>query len=351
MILEFRMSEYTASCISIENPSSIYHQNKTTHEIKDIDILQQFGINVADISKLKSGGINTIRGLKMTTRKKLSEIKGISDGKIEKLKEAANKIEQNEFVTGMEFSVKREAIFKISTGSEEFDKILGGGFESMSISECFGEFRTGKTQLAHTLCVTAQMPGMNHTGGKVAYIDTEGTFRPDRLRSIAARFNLDANAILNNIVYAKAHNHEHQCELVDLVTAQFYQEPGVFKLLIIDSIIALFRVDFQGRAELADRQQKLNKQLAQLQKISEEYNIAVYLTNQMTSDPGAALSFVSDPKKPVGGHVLAHASATRVMLKKGRGEMRIAKIYDSPDMPESEAPFMITEGGVADPND
>jgi len=122
----------------------------------------------------------------------------------------------------------------------------------MAITEVFGEFRTGKTQLAHTLCVTTQMPGIGHSGGKVAYIDTENTFRPDRLRPIAARFNLDADAILQNVVYARAFTSEHQMELLDLVAAQFYSEPGVFKILIIDSIIGLFRVDYSGRGELSE---------------------------------------------------------------------------------------------------
>jgi len=320
----------------------------TQHEIHDIDCLQRCGINAADINKLKGAGIMTIRGLKMSTRKNLAEIKGISEGKIDKLKEAAAKLDVNEFFTGLEVSEKRQACFRISTGSIEFDKILGGGFESMSISEVFGEFRTGKTQIAHTLCVTAQMPGIGHAGGKVAYIDTEGTFRPDRIRPIAERFNLDPDVVLGNLVYARAHNHEHQMELIDLAAGQFHQEPGVFRLLIVDSIIALLRVDFTGRGELADRQQKLGAMLSRLQKLSEEYNVVVYITNQMTSDPGAGMSFVADPKKPVGGHVLAHASQTRVSLRKGRGEMRIAKIYDSPDMPECEATYSITAGGIND---
>lgn len=237
--------------------------------------------------------------------------------------------EANNFITGYDFAEKRKACFKIPTGSTELDRILGGGIESMAITEVFGEFRTGKTQLAHTLCVTTQMPGIGHSGGKVAYIDTENTFRPDRLRPIAARFNLDADAILQNVVYARAFTSEHQMELLDLVAAQFYSEPGVFKILIIDSIIGLFRVDYSGRGELSERQQKLAQMLSKVQKIrfpsgsfqlinlnfSEEYNVVVYITNQMTADPGAGMTFQIDPKKPVGGNILAHASQTRIMVK------------------------------------
>lgn len=197
--------------------------------------------------------------------------------------------------------------------------------------------------------VSAQLPGANgYTGGKVIFIDTENTFRPDRLREIADRFNLDQNAMLDNVLYCRAYTSEHQYELMDSVAAKFHEEPGVFKLMIIDSIMALFRVDFCGRGELADRQQKLAQMLSRLQKLSEEFNVAVFVTNQMTADPGATMSFQADPKKPIGGHILAHASTTRISLRKGRGETRIAKIYDSPDLPENEATFAVTSGGIAD---
>jgi len=256
------------------------------------------------------------------------------------------------FITALEASIQRRAVFRLSTGSQEFDKLLGGGVESMSITECFGEFRTGKTQISHTLCVTAQMPGANgYSGGKVVYLDTENTFRPDRLRPIADRFNLDQEAVLDNVIYARAYTSEQQMEYLDMIAAKFNEEPNVFKLLIVDSIIALFRVDFSGRGELADRQQHLAQLMSRLQKISEEYNVTVFITNQMTADPGATLSFQADPKKPVGGNILAHASTTRIALRKGRGETRIAKIYDSPDLPESEATFAITNGGITDAKD
>lgn len=317
---------------------------------QDIDQIQNHGINVADIKKLKQAGICTVKGIQMTTRKKLCAIKGISEAKMEKIKEVAAKlVGESAFVTALAYADKRKQVFRISTGSQELDKLLGGGIESMSITEVFGEFRTGKTQLSHTLCISTQMPGANgYSGGKVVFIDTENTFRPDRLRDIADRFNVDQTAVLDNVLYARAYTSEHQYELLDFVAAKFYEEPGVFKLLIVDSIMALFRVDFSGRGELADRQQKLAQLLSRLQKIAEEYNVACFVTNQMTADPGATMSFQADPKKPIGGHILAHASTTRVMFRKGRAENRIAKIYDSPDLPENEATFAISNGGVID---
>uniref|UniRef100_A0A4X1VSJ3 DNA meiotic recombinase 1 n=1 Tax=Sus scrofa TaxID=9823 RepID=A0A4X1VSJ3_PIG len=289
--------------------------------------------NVADIKKLKSVGICTIKGIQMTTRRALCNVKGLSEAKVDKIKEAANKLIEPGFLTAFEYSEKRKMVFHITTGSQEFE------FYSLLLIlinfNCF--------------LVTAQLPGAGgYSGGKIIFIDTENTFRPDRLRDIADRFNVDHDAVLDNVLYARAYTSEHQMELLDYVAAKFHEEAGIFKLLIIDSIMALFRVDFSGRGELAERQQKLAQMLSRLQKISEEYNVAVFVTNQMTADPGATMTFQADPKKPVGGHILAHASTTRISLRKGRGELRIAKIYDSPEMPENEATFAITAGGIGD---
>ncbi|KAH7390867.1 DNA recombination and repair protein Rad51, partial [Phaeosphaeria sp. MPI-PUGE-AT-0046c] len=219
----------------------------------------------------------------------------------------------------------------------------------MSISEIFGEFRCGKTQMSHTMSVIAQLPkDMGGAEGKVAYIDTEGTFRPERIAQIAERFGVDPETTQDNITYARAVNSEHQMELLNKV-AEFFVG-NEYRLLIIDSIMALFRVDYTGRGELNERQQKLNQFLSKLTHVAEEFNVAVLLTNQVQSDPGASALFASaDGRKPVGGHILAHASATRILLRKGRGEERVAKIQDSPDMPEKEATYIITNGGINDP--
>ncbi|XP_065534355.1 meiotic recombination protein DMC1/LIM15 homolog isoform X3 [Lathamus discolor] len=316
------------------------YQDDEESFFQDIDLLQKHGINVADIKKLKSVGICTIKGIQMTTRRALCNVKGLSEAKVDKIKEAANKLIEPGFLTASEYSEKRKMVFHITTGSQEFDKLLGGGIESMAITEAFGEFRTGKTQLSHTLC--------EHGLYKEKSLTLNNTSRPDRLRDIADRFSLDHDAVLDNVLYARAYTSEHQMELLDYVAAKFHEEADIFKLLIIDSIMALFRVDFSGRGELAERQQKLAQMLSRLQKISEEYNVAVFVTNQMTADPGATMTFQADPKKPIGGHILAHASTTRISLRKGRGELRIAKIYDSPEMPENEATFAITAGGIGD---
>ncbi|CAG8476847.1 15801_t:CDS:10 [Acaulospora morrowiae] len=299
----------------------------------DIDELQNHGIGSADIAKLKSAGICTVRAIHMTTRKNLCRIKGLSEAKVDKLKETASKLQSASFMTATEFSQVRSKVMYISTGSKALDALLGGGVPTMSITEAFGEFRTGKTQIAHTLCVVAQLPSaMGGTNGKAAFIDTE-----ERIKSIAARFGIDHEAALENIIFARAYTSEHQMELIIELAARFAEERGVYRLLVIDSIIALFRTDYAGRGELAERQQKLNIMLSRLTKISEEYNVAIYITNQIQADPGSNMMFVSDPRKPIGGHVLAHASTVRLYLRKGRGDERVAKVYDSPDMPEAEA--------------
>jgi len=315
-----------------------------------VEELQNHGVSVADIKKLKQHGIHTVSGVLMQTRKALCAIKGISEGKVEKIIEACAKLNNGLFTTGFEMLTRRQAVVKISTGSKAFDKLLGGGIESQSITEAFGEFRSGKTQIAMTLCVTAQMPKDQGGGnGKVAFIDTEGTFRPERIFPIAKRYGVSPEDILENIVYGRAYTHEHQDALVVAIAAKMVEER--FALLIIDSMMALFRVDFTGRGELAPRQQALGQSLSKLIKIAEEFNVAVYITNQVTSDPGGGSMFVADPKKPIGGHVIAHASATRLYLRKGKAEQRICKIYDSPSLPEAEAVFQLSEAGVVDATD
>lgn len=331
------MEQSEASMLSdIESP--VHPEGTTDEDYVSVDELQTHGIGAADIQKLKVAGICTIKGIHMTSRRCLLKVKGLSELKVDKIKESAQKIMDCGFVSALELSVKRQNVFRISTGAEDLDKLLGGGVQSMSITEVFGEFRTGKTQMSTTLCVTCQLPDANGVSGKAAYIDTEGTFRPERLRDIAQRFALDPEEVMDNVVYARAFNSEHQMDLITLVAAKMAEEPGRYRLLVVDSIISLFRTDFSGRGELGERQQRLNQMLAKLTRVSEEFNVAVFITNQMMADPGATMTFVADPKKPVGGHVLAHASATRVSLRKGRNETRIAKIYDSPDLPEVHTP-------------
>ncbi|KAF9673765.1 hypothetical protein SADUNF_Sadunf10G0058000 [Salix dunnii] len=332
-----------------------------------IDKLINQGINAGDVKKLQDAGIYTCNGLMMFTKKHLTGIKGLSEAKVDKICEAAEKIVNYGYITGSDALLKRKSVIRITTGSQALDELLGGGIETSAITEAFGEFRSGKTQLAHTLCVSTQLPTQMHGGnGKVAYIDTEGTFRPDRIVPIAERFGMDPGAVLDNIIYARAYTYEHQYNLLLGLAAKMSEEP--FRLVIVDSVIALFRVDFTGRGELAERQvnsrvfsaydiisvsfvfndiniypmqQKLAQMLSRLIKIAEEFNVAVYMTNQVIADPGGGM-FISDPKKPAGGHVLAHAATIRLMFRKGKGEQRVCKVFDAPNLPEAEAISLIS---------
>ncbi|BEJ11635.1 hypothetical protein CspHIS471_0200950 [Cutaneotrichosporon sp. HIS471] len=318
-------------------------------EENSVDELQAHGINVSDITKLKAAGIVTVLGVAQTPRKNLAKIKGLSEAKIEKLKEVSQKMLPPAFSSAADVSDRRASVIYISTGSKAVDSMLGGGVATQSITEVYGEFRTGKTQLCHTLCVTTQLPDeQGGASGRVAYIDTEGTFRPDRVRAVADRFGVDSQMALENILCVRAWSSEQQCELLLELAVRFVEDRS-YKLIIVDSIMNLFRQDYSGRGELSERQQKLNQFLARLQKLAEEFNVAVVLTNQVQADPGAAAMFAAaSSAKPVGGHVLAHASATRIQLRKGRGDERIAKLQDSPDMPEGEATYCLKSGGWED---
>lgn len=216
---------------------------------QDIRLLQEGGINVADINKLVGAGICTVKGIQMTTRKKLLNIKGLSEAKVDKIKEAAGKLTAGQkscyggFITARSYGEQRRCVFRVSTGATDLDRILGGGLESMAITEVFGEFRCGKTQISHTCCVTCQLPSADggYCGGKALFIDTENTFRPDRLRQIASRYDLDEDQTLENVLYSRAFTSDQQMELLDLAAAKFHEEPGIFKLLVVDSVMALFR--------------------------------------------------------------------------------------------------------------
>ncbi|KAG9235114.1 Rad51-domain-containing protein [Amylocarpus encephaloides] len=317
--------------------------------ILDIDEIQAHGIGATDIAKLKANNIHTVASLISCTTKRLLKIKGFSDIKVEKIKEAAKKMAPSAsgFITAAELGQVRKRCIRISTGSKQLDACLNGsvtfsvesevealtscsGFQTMSISEVYGEFRCGKTQLAHTMAVIAQLPKeMGGAEGKVAYI-------------------VDPDQACENIAYARAQNSEMQTELLESLASNFASNE--YRLLIIDSVMALYRTDYSGRGELSERQQVLGSFLRRATQMAEEFNLAVLMTNQVMSDPGASALFAgADGRKPAGGHILAHASTTRLLLRKGRGEERVAKIVDSPDCPEREATYIITTGGINDP--
>lgn len=311
-----------------------------------LDILTEHGIAQNDITKLNNAGYNTVESVAHATTRKLCEVKGISEAKVQKLKELVKSMVPMDFKTAADALEDRKALVTLTTGATELDKLLEGGIETGSITEVFGEFRTGKTQLCHTLCVTCQM-AVTEGGaeGKAIYIDTEGSFRPARLQAVAERFGLDPSVALENVAYARAQNSEHQMELLKMAAAIMSQDR--YALLVVDSATALFRTDYTGRGELSERQMQMAQFLRQLTRLAEEFGVAVFITNQVVANPDG-MSFAKDSTKPIGGNIIAHASTTRLRLRKGRGENRICTVYDSPTLPEADAQFALSASGVCD---
>lgn len=306
------------------------------------------GITAGDIKKLEEAGYYTVEAVAYTPKKVLMTIKGISEGKADKIILEASKLVTMGFKTAAEVHLIRSNIVYITTGSAELDRLLGGGIETGSITEIFGEFRTGKSQICHTLAVNCQLPvDMGGAEAKCIYIDTEGTFRPERLIAVAERYNISGDSVLDNVAVARAYNSDHQTQL--LIKASAMMSESRYGLLIVDSATALYRTDFSGRGELSARQMHLARFLRLLLRLADEFGCAVVITNQVVAQvDGAASMFGGDQKKPIGGNIIAHASTTRLYLRKGRGETRICKIYDSPCLPESEATFGINADGIGD---
>lgn len=331
----------------IEEDQKEGEENSNEQEFHPIEILRDYGIQANDIKKLVDEGYNSVEAVFYVPKKNLVLVKGISEAKVDKIKAACEEILNIKILPCKTFLEERKKLVRITTGSNELDTLLGGGIESDSITEIFGEFRTGKTQICHTLCVTCQLPRENGGGeGKAIYIDTEGTFRPEKLAPIAERFNLEPKEVIENVFYARAYNTDHQNLLLKQVCGLMAEQK--FSILIVDSATALYRTDYSGRGELSNRQMSLGRFLRNLQKIADEFKVVVVVTNQVVATVDGA-GFGGNDKKPIGGHIMAHACQTRLFLKKGMKQNRICKIYDSPTLPENEATFSITEQGIDDP--
>jgi DNA repair protein RadA len=304
------------------------------------------GVGPAAVEKLESAGIFDLMGIAVMGPKELSEMAGMGEAAARKAIQASRKMMDLGFQDGLEFAEKRKEVIYIGTGSTELNNLLGGkGLESKAISEAFGAYGSGKTQLALTLAVNTQLPfEQGGVEGKSVYIDTEGTFRPERIRQIAEAKGLNPDSVLKNILVARAFNSDHQILLVDKV-GELIKNGEPIKLVVIDSLTAHFRAEFSGRGQLADRQQKLNKYLHNLMKMAEQFNLAVYVTNQVMSNP--AMMF-GDPITPIGGNIVGHASTYRMYIRRGKKGSRVAKLIDSPNLPDNECVFFVTNAGVVD---
>ena len=304
------------------------------------------GIGPGIAAKLDAAGIYDLMGLAVMGPSNLAELAGVGNAVARKAIQAARNMMNLGFTDGVEFDKKRKDIRYITTGSDSFNDLLGGkGVESRAITEAYGAFGSGKTQLGLTLAVNAQLPvEAGGANGKSVYIDTEGTFRPDRIRQISEAVGANPEKVLKNILVARAFNSDHQILLIDKVN-ELIKDGEPIKLVVIDSLTAHFRAEFAGRGQLADRQQRLNRYLHNLMKLAEQHNLAVYVTNQVMSNP--AMMF-GDPTTAIGGNIVGHASTYRIYLRRGKAGSRVAKLIDSPNLPDNEAQFFVTEAGVRD---
>jgi DNA repair protein RadA len=321
-----------------------------TDENLELDTLP--GVGPATKQKLKDAGIETILDLATAGPTDISDAVDIDISKAVDLNNKARKklVELNrlepDFMSAADLLIKRKAIDRISTGSKNVDDLLGGGIETWAMTEFYGEFGSGKSQICHTLCVMVQSPkGEGGLDGGAIYVDTEGTFRPERIAEIAEARDLDSEKILSRITVARAYNSSHQ-ELIVKELGKMI-EPNKVKLVILDSAVAHYRAEFLGRGTLSERQQRLNRFMHQLLRTAEIYNIAVVVTNQVQAAPD---TFFGDPTKPTGGHVVAHTSTYRIYLRKA-GKNRVARMVDSPYHPERDAVFVLDEKGVDDPSE
>jgi len=295
--------------------------------------------------KLREAGFGDMMRLATATAKELSVKADIGEGVAEKIIEAARKAERIDFETALDVMERRKDVGRITTGSKALDELIGGGIETQAITEVFGEYGSGKSQLAHELVVTVQLPedkgGLN---GEAVFIDTENTFRPERVEQIANAFELNIEEVMERIYIARAFNSSHQILMAEKVN-ELIQEGKDIRLVIVDSLTSHFRAEYMGRESLATRQQKLNQHLHTLQNIANTYNAAIFVTNQVQARPDA---FFGSPTKAIGGHVLGHAATYRIWLKKGLAGKRIARLVDSPHLPEGECVFKITNDGIVD---
>ncbi len=295
--------------------------------------------------KLRDAGFADMMRLATATAKELSVKAEIGEGVAEKVIEAARKAEQIDFETALDVMERRKDVGHIITGSTGLDELIGGGIETQAITEVFGEFGSGKSQISHEIAVTVQLPPeKGGLCGECVFIDTENTFRPERIKQIAEGFTLDVDEVLGKIHIARAFNSAHQILMADKVN-ELIQKGVNIRLVIVDSLTSHFRAEYVGRESLATRQQKLNQHLHTLQNIANTYNVAVFVTNQVQARPDA---FFGSPTKAIGGHVLGHASTYRIWLKKGLAGKRIARLVDSPHLPEGEAVFKVVTEGIVD---
>lgn len=333
--------EVFAEVKEVEEETKIRIKKEKAGEISIEDLP---GIGPKGAEKLRSAGYEDLMSVAASSPGELAGICDIGNATAEKIIAAAREKLDMGFKSADEILDRRKVVGKITTGSKALDDLLGGGVETQAITEAHGAFGSGKSQIGFQLAVNVQLPkekgGLN---GRCIFIDTESTFRPERIMQIAEQNGLDPKKVLKNIFVAKAYNSDHQIVLAEKAK-ELINDKNI-RLIVIDSLMSHFRSDYTGRGELAPRQQKLNRHMHALQKMADTHNIAIYVTNQVMARPDMLFG---DPTAAIGGHIVGHASTYRLYLRKSKATTRIARLIDSPSLPEGEAVFKVSEKGVSD---
>ncbi len=303
------------------------------------------GVGETTAEKLRESGYTDLMELAVASPGDVAEAAEIGVAIAQKIiGEARRRADVGGFETGVAVLERRKHLGRITTNSKAVDELLGGGVETQALTEFSGEFGTGKTQLGHQVAVDSQLPAaQGGLGGEVVYIDTESTFRPERIVDMAKALGLEPETVLAKIHVARAFNSNHQMLLVGKAQELAREKP--IRLLVVDSLTSHFRSEYVGRAELAPRQQLLNKHLHELLRFADTYNAAIVVTNQVSARPDILFG---DPTRPIGGNIVAHAATYRVYLRKSKPPRRIARLIDSPNLPEGEAVFSLSTEGVRD---
>ena len=320
-------------------------QQATTKQ--EIKIEELPGVGSATAEKLREAGFDGLMSLAVASPGELVEVAAVGESVAKRIINAARSKLDMGFETGLDVMRKREQVVRITTGCKDFDDMLAGGFETGCINECFGEFGSSKSQIAHALAVQTQLSAeQGGPNGSVIFIDGESTFRPERIKQMAEGAGLDPEEALKNIKVARAFNSDHQmliAEKTEDVIKELMATDRPVRLIVVDSLTSHFRADFSGRGQLADRQQKLNKHMHVLMKLASQYNVCIYVTNQVMAKPD---TFFGDPTQAIGGNIVGHNSQVRIYLRKGKKGSRVAKLIDSPYLPDAECAFRVTDKGL-----
>ncbi len=303
------------------------------------------GIGPSAVKKLVDAGYHSSKALAVASEADLLGIKGLGETTVKKILFAIREHYDLGLRPGSKYKERDSQRIYITTSSRDLDNLLGGGVECGSITEFYGAFRTGKTQICYQLAINAQLPcDKGGLGKKVLWVDTEGTFYWERPYEMAKELGLDPEQALDNIIVGRAYNTDHQITLVE-DCYQLADQTGEYGLIIIDSLMANFRCEYVGRGQLATRQQKLAKHLHYVLRQTHIQKIATVVTNQVQAKPD---QMFGDPNQPIGGNIVGHIMTQRIKLTKGSKNVRKAQMIDSPNLPEADAVFQILPIGIRD---